>query len=64
VQPLEHGQDEGCRLPRSGLGGGEDVAAGEDERDRLPLDGRGFDVTLVRDSADELGREPEGIEGH
>ena len=41
VQALEHRQHEGGRLAGAGLGAGEQVAAGEDERDGLRLDGVG-----------------------
>ncbi len=61
---LEHGQHEGRRLAGAGLGAGHQVAAGEDERDRLGLDGGGLGVALVRDGAEEFGLQPEGIEGH
>ena len=64
VQALEHRQHEGGRLAGPGLGAGEDVATGEDERDRLRLDGGGFRVALLGDGTEELGRQPEGIEGH
>ena len=40
------------------------VAAGEDERDRLPLDRGRLGVALVRDDADELGHQPEVVERH
>jgi len=63
-QPLEDGQDEGGRLAGSGLGAGKKIAAGEHERDRLTLDRRGLGVALVRDRAEEFGRQPEDIEGH
>ncbi len=56
MQALEHRQDERGRLAGAGLGAGEDVAAGEDERDRLGLDGGGLGVALVRDRAEKLGR--------
>ena len=62
VQPLEHRQDERGRLAGPGLGAGEHVAAGEDERDRLGLDGGGLGVALLGDGAEELGRQPETIE--
>ena len=64
VEALEQRQDEGRRLAGAGLGAGEQVAAGEDEWNRLALNGRGFGVALVRDGAEQLGREPKGIEGH
>ena len=41
VQALDHRQHEGGRLAGAGLGAGEEVAAGEDERDGLGLDGVG-----------------------
>ena len=62
VEALEHRQHEGGRLAGAGLGAGEHVATGEDERDRLGLDGGGFRVALVGDGAEELGRQPESIE--
>ena len=64
AQALEQRQHEGRRLAGAGLGVGHEVTAGEDERDRLGLDGGGLGVALVRDGAEELGREPKGIEGH
>ncbi len=64
MQELQHRQHEGSRLARPGLGPGEDVAALQDQRDRLPLDGGGFRVALVGDSTEKLGRQPKGIEGH
>ena len=64
VEELEDRQHEGGRLAGAGLGAGEDVATGQDERDRLGLDGGGLGVALVRDGAEELGRQPELIEGH
>ena len=64
VQPLQDRQDERSRLAGARLGAGEQVAAGQHEWNRLGLDGCGLGVALVRDRAEELGREPEGIEGH
>ena len=63
-QPLEDRQDERRGLAGAGLGAGEDVAAGQDERDRLALDRRGLRVALVGHGTKELGRQPERIEGH
>ena len=40
----------------------EHVAASQDVRDGLRLDGGGLGVALGRDGAKELGREPEGVE--
>ena len=64
VQDLDDGEDEGRGLAGAGLGAGEQVAALEDQRDRLALDRGGLGVALVGDRAKQLGREPEGIEGH
>ena len=64
AEALEHRQHERGRLAGAGLGAGHEVAAVEDERDRLGLDGGGLGVALVRDGAEEFGREPESIEGH
>jgi hypothetical protein len=58
-EALEDRQHEGRGLAGAGLGAGEQVAAGENERDRLALDGRRLGVTLVGDRTEELGREPE-----
>jgi hypothetical protein len=62
VQALEHRQHEGGRLARPGLGAREHVAAIEDKRDRLLLDGGRFGVALLGHRAKELGRQPETIE--
>ena len=62
VEQLQHGQHEGSRLAGARLGAGEHVATGEDERDRLGLDGGGFRVALLGDGTEELGRQPEVIE--
>jgi hypothetical protein len=45
----------------AGAGGGlrEDVAAGEDQRDRFPLDLRRFFVTERGERSEEVGRQPE-----
>ena len=64
VQPLEDGQHEGRGLAGPGLGAGEQVAAGEDERDRLGLDGGGLGVALVGNGAQIGRRQPEAVEGH
>ena len=63
TEQLEHRQDERGCLAGAGLGAGEQVAAGEDERDRLALDRRGLGVALVGYGVKELGREPELREG-
>ena len=62
-EALQDRQHEGGRLAGAGLGAGQQVAAGEDERDRLALDGRGFGVALCRDGAEQVGRQPERGEG-
>ena len=64
VEPLEERQHERGGLAGAGLGAGEQVAAGEDERDGLALDGRGLGVALVGDGAQVRGRQPEAVEGH
>jgi hypothetical protein len=64
LQPLEDGQDEGRRLAGARLGGTHEVAALEDERDRLDLDGRGRGEAFVGDRAEEFGRQAEAVEGH
>ena len=63
-EALEHGQDERGGLAGAGLGAGQEVATGEDERDRLTLDGGGLGVALCRDGTEQLGRKPECSEGH
>ncbi len=54
-EQLQHRQHEGGRLAGAGLGAGHEVAAGEDERDRLQLDGSGIGVALLRDGAQQVG---------
>ena len=61
-ETLEDREDERGRLAGARLGAREHVAPGEDERDRGRLDRRGLRVALVRDRAEELGRQPELIE--
>jgi len=46
-------------LAGAGLGGAEQVFAGENDGDGLRLDGGGRGVALVRDCAEQLGLEPE-----
>ena len=59
AQPVEDRQHEGGGLAGPGLGGGEDIAARENERDRSGLDGcRGL-VPLLGDHAHEVGRQAE-----
>ena len=63
AQAVEDRQREGRRLAGAGLGGGEEVASLEDERDGGVLDGCRGRVALLGDGPDEIGREAEGIEG-
>jgi hypothetical protein len=62
VEALQHRQDERGRLARPGLGAGQQIATGKDQRNGLALDGRGLGVALLRHGAEELGRQPETIE--
>jgi hypothetical protein len=64
VEELEDGQHERSRLAGTRLGACEEVAAVEDEWDRLALYWCGFRVALVGDCTEKLGREPERIERH
>ncbi len=59
VEALKDREDEGGRLAGARLGAREHVATGEDERNRLGLNWGGLEIALVRDRAEELGREPE-----
>ena len=56
-EALQHRQHEGGRLAGAGLGAGQQVTAGEDERNRLALDGGWFGVALRRDGAEQVGRQ-------
>jgi hypothetical protein len=58
---LQQRQREAGGLAGAGLGGGEHVAAGQNDGDGLLLDGGGFGVTLVGDGTHERGRQPEGF---
>ena len=62
-EALQHRQHEGRRLAGAGLGAGEQVAAGQHERNRLALDGSWFGIALRRDGAEQFGRKPERREG-
>jgi hypothetical protein len=56
---LQQRQGEAGGLAGAGLRRAEQIAPGEDDRDGLRLDGCGFGVTLLGDSAGELGRQAE-----
>jgi hypothetical protein len=56
-EALQQRQREPGGLAGAGLGGAQQVAAGEDDGNRLLLDGGGNGVALVGDCARELGRE-------
>ena len=58
-QPLDDRQREGGRLAGAGLGAAEEVAAGEDVRNRLPLNRRRLGVALVRERLEQGLREPQ-----
>ena len=62
-QAVEDGQREGRGLAGAGLGGGEDVAACEDDGDGGCLDRRRGRVALLGDGLQQIGREAERIEG-
>ena len=59
AQDLEEGKREAGGLAGAGLGGAEQIFAGENDGDGLRLDGGGRGVALVRDSAEQLGLEAE-----
>ena len=56
AEVLQDRQNESGGLAGSGLGGGEDVAAGNDQRDGRALDRRRLRVSLSRDCGEEVGR--------
>jgi hypothetical protein len=60
---LQQRQGEAGGLAGAGLRRAEQIAPGEDDRDGLRLDGGGFGVTLLGNSAGELGRQAEIFEG-
>jgi hypothetical protein len=62
-QALQDREREAGGLAGAGLGGAQEVAARKDDGDGLGLDGGGFGVALLRDRAQQLGREPEAFEG-
>jgi hypothetical protein len=59
AQYLKERQRESGSLAGAGLGGAQQVFAGEDYGDGLRLDGGGGGVALLGDSAEQLGLEPE-----
>jgi len=58
-QDLEEGEREAGGLAGPGLRGAEKVLAGENYGDGLRLDRGGNGVTLLGDSAEQLGRQAE-----
>jgi hypothetical protein len=58
------GQREGGRLAGAGLGGGDEVAAGQDDGDGPQLDGRGIGVAGGLDAAEHGFGEIESFERH
>ena len=58
---LQQRQGEACGLAGAGLGGAQEVAAGENDGDCLLLDRGGRGVALFRDSAEQLGAKAEGF---
>jgi hypothetical protein len=61
-QSLKNGKRKAGGLAGAGLGGAQKVFAGEDDGDRLRLDGGGNGVALLGDSAEQLRPEAERIE--
>jgi len=59
MESLQDGQHEGGGLAGAGLGAGHEVAAGEDERDRVALDRGWRDVAGIGDGTQEFGTQPE-----
>ena len=57
-------QEEGGRLAGAGLGGGDEVAAGEDGGDGLGLDGRRLGVAHLAGGLHQGGMQAEGLERH
>ena len=63
-KPLENRQDERGRLAGAGLGGTDQIATGERQRDGFLLNGGGALVAFFGYGADQLGNQPEGGEWH
>jgi hypothetical protein len=61
-QPLQHGEGEPGGLAGAGLRRAEQVAAGEDDRNRLDLDRGGNGVALLGYGACKLGIKAEAFE--
>jgi hypothetical protein len=61
-EPLQQRQGETGGLAGAGLRRAEQIAPGEHDRNGLRLDGGGFGVTLLGDSAEQLGRQAEAFE--
>jgi hypothetical protein len=59
---LQQRQGEARSLAGAGLGAGEHVAALQDDRDGLRLHRGGLRVTLIGNSADQLGTQAEAFE--
>jgi len=62
LEPLEDREDERGGLAGARLGGGDDVAAAEDDGDCRRLDRSGLAIALVGHRSQELGREAERVE--
>jgi hypothetical protein len=59
---VERGQHEGCGLAGAGLGDAEQIAAGQNRRDRLALDRRRLRIILRGERIEKGLREPQGHE--
>ena len=64
AQVLQQGQDEGGSLAGTGLGAGQQVVAGQDQRDGLLLDRGGGLVALLGQGTQQEGRKAQGFERH
>jgi len=61
-EALQQRQREAGGLAGAGLRAGENVAAFQNEGNALRLDGRGDGIALIRDSAEQLGRQAKAFE--
>jgi len=59
AEDLKQREGEAGGLAGAGLGGAQEVLAGENYGNGLRLDGGGRGVALFRDCAEQLGLEPE-----